>query len=200
MDSGRPCAQGAGACAPGCKAPRATSAVSVRPGRGLRRQNSLWLTEELPLTAPGWVVRAVLSALPSQEETPQGEGAEQEPCTPDTEDDGRRHGFLILSREDSTMVRAWGRVPGRSPCRECASPPSPTDPADRAGDHGAGHQWLRHAGPHGVCRQHRRQPLHCASVAAGHPPAGRRWAWWAQPGRRVGWRAGAVCPDWQCLQ
>lgn len=46
-----------------------------------------------------------LPALPSQEETPQGEGAEQEQSTPDTEEDGRRHGFLILSREDSTMVR-----------------------------------------------------------------------------------------------
>lgn len=40
----------------------------------------------------------------SQEETPKAEGSEQEPSAPEAEDDGRRHGFLILSREDSTMV------------------------------------------------------------------------------------------------
>uniref|UniRef100_A0A8C3S0H6 Cleavage and polyadenylation specificity factor subunit 1 n=1 Tax=Chelydra serpentina TaxID=8475 RepID=A0A8C3S0H6_CHESE len=34
------------------------------------------------------------------------ESAEKEPGLPEPEDDGKRHGFLILSREDSTMVRA----------------------------------------------------------------------------------------------
>lgn len=47
-----------------------------------------------------------------QEETPKLEGTEQEPSAPEAEDDGRRHGFLILSREDSTMVKGgvwiWG--------------------------------------------------------------------------------------------
>lgn len=43
--------------------------------------------------------------VPSQEDTPKGESTEQETGTPEAEDDSRRHGFLILSREDSTMVR-----------------------------------------------------------------------------------------------
>lgn len=60
----------------------------------------------------------VRSALPSQEETPQGEGAEQEPSTPGTEDDGRRHGFLILSREDSTMVSGLVKGCPGGPCKE----------------------------------------------------------------------------------
>lgn len=54
--------------------------------------------------------------LLSQEDTSKGEGAEQEPSTLEADDDGRRHGFLILSREDSTMVRGWGTSgPGRGP-------------------------------------------------------------------------------------
>jgi cleavage and polyadenylation specificity factor subunit 1 len=56
----------------------------------------------MALTCPLW---------PSQEETSKAEGAEQEPSTPEADDDGRRHGFLILSREDSTMVKA-GLGPG----------------------------------------------------------------------------------------
>lgn len=81
--------------------------------------------ESLPLSpsTPGWAVGFLLF-LPSQEETPKGEGTEQEPSAPEADDDGRRHGFLILSREDSTMVRGgglavWGRVP---PGEECTSP------------------------------------------------------------------------------
>lgn len=60
-----------------------------------------------------WLVAGSLLFVPAQEETPKGEAVEPEPSAPDTDDDGRRHGFLILSREDSTMVRgggpaAWG--------------------------------------------------------------------------------------------
>lgn len=59
--------------------------------------------------------------LPSQEETLKGEGTEPEPGAPEAEDDGRRHGFLILSREDSTMVRH--PEPGLGPyCEQCPSP------------------------------------------------------------------------------
>ncbi|XP_015426860.1 PREDICTED: cleavage and polyadenylation specificity factor subunit 1 [Myotis davidii] len=64
-------------------------------------------TFELPGCYDMWTV--VAPGRKEQEETPQGEGAEQEPSTPDTEDDGRRHGFLILSREDSTMILQTGQ-------------------------------------------------------------------------------------------
>ncbi|KAK1331791.1 hypothetical protein QTO34_007467 [Cnephaeus nilssonii] len=64
-------------------------------------------TFELPGCYDMWTV--VAPVRKEQEETPQGEGAEQEPSTPDTEDDGRRHGFLILSREDSTMILQTGQ-------------------------------------------------------------------------------------------
>lgn len=69
-----------------------------------------------PLPRHPWLGGVIPALLLSQEETSKGEGAEQEPSTLEAEDDGRRHGFLILSREDSTMVRgggpaAWGGVP-----------------------------------------------------------------------------------------
>ncbi|XP_040091886.1 cleavage and polyadenylation specificity factor subunit 1-like, partial [Oryx dammah] len=56
----------------------------------------------------GWT-RNLCPLLPSQEETLKGEGTEPEPGAPEAEDDGRRHGFLILSREDSTMILQTGQ-------------------------------------------------------------------------------------------
>uniref|UniRef100_A0A7N4V339 Cleavage and polyadenylation specific factor 1 n=1 Tax=Sarcophilus harrisii TaxID=9305 RepID=A0A7N4V339_SARHA len=47
--------------------------------------------------------------LSEEDETTKGEGPEQEPSSPETEDDGKRHGFLILSREDSTMILQTGQ-------------------------------------------------------------------------------------------
>nr|KAF6395736.1 cleavage and polyadenylation specific factor 1 [Molossus molossus] len=64
-------------------------------------------TFELPGCYDMWTV--VAPVRKEQEEAPKGEGAEQEPSTPETEDDGRRHGFLILSREDSTMILQTGQ-------------------------------------------------------------------------------------------
>lgn len=64
---------------------------------------------------------------------------------------------------------AWSHLVG------VVSVPPPSDPSDGAGDHGAGHQRLCHAGSHRLCRQHRREPLHRPGVAVGHPAAGRRW-------------------------
>lgn len=153
------------------------------------------------------------------DENAAGENAEKEPAPPEPpEEDGKRHGFLILSREDSTMVRPpagdgivvrgahWGAVAAKGPAARCCAardgchrlpvapcrllhwlwclvsprgcrvrPPPPSDPSDGAGDHGAGHQRLCHAGSHRLCRQHRREPLHRPGVAVGHPAAGRRW-------------------------
>lgn len=81
-----------------------------------------------PALQPGWVVGFLL-LLPSQEETPKGEGAEQEPGAAETDEDARRHGFLILSREDSTMVRgarqggrAAGTVNGEGVSLTCRHP------------------------------------------------------------------------------
>ena len=56
----------------------------------------------------------------------------------------------------------------------CACPVLPADPADGAGDHGARHQRLRHAGTHRVCGQHWGQQVHHPGVAHGHTPAGGR--------------------------
>lgn len=44
-----------------------------------------------------------------QEEDAKGEDAEKEPALPEPEDSSKQHGFLILSREDSTMVSARGK-------------------------------------------------------------------------------------------
>uniref|UniRef100_A0A7N4P140 Cleavage and polyadenylation specificity factor subunit 1 n=1 Tax=Sarcophilus harrisii TaxID=9305 RepID=A0A7N4P140_SARHA len=55
----------------------------------------------------GYGKNGALSVL--QDETTKGEGPEQEPSSPETEDDGKRHGFLILSREDSTMILQTGQ-------------------------------------------------------------------------------------------
>ena len=153
----------------------------------------VWCSKHLGL---GGGIPALL--LPSQEETTKGEGAEQEPSAPEADDDGRRHGFLILSREDSTMVMGPTQQPGAGGGRWWGvhlthrHPPSPTDPTDGAGDHGAGHQRLCHAGPHSLCWQHRGQSLHRASVATRHPPVGRRWA---GPRGQAGWGPGLVRAD-----
>lgn len=56
-----------------------------------------------------WPGGGIPNLLSPQEETPKGEGAEQEPSAAEGDDDGRRHGFLILSREDSTMILQTGQ-------------------------------------------------------------------------------------------
>ncbi|ETE60725.1 Cleavage and polyadenylation specificity factor subunit 1 [Ophiophagus hannah] len=64
-------------------------------------------TFELPGCYDMWTVispRKIEEA--TQEEDTQEEGTEKEPSPPEPADDGKRHGFLILSREDSTMVGA----------------------------------------------------------------------------------------------
>lgn len=60
-------------------------------------------TFELPGCYDMWTVIAPVRK--EEEETPKAESTEQEPSAPKAEEDGRRHGFLILSREDSTMVK-----------------------------------------------------------------------------------------------
>uniref|UniRef100_A0A2K5MRJ7 Cleavage and polyadenylation specificity factor subunit 1 n=1 Tax=Cercocebus atys TaxID=9531 RepID=A0A2K5MRJ7_CERAT len=64
-------------------------------------------TFELPGCYDMWTVIAPVRK--EEEDNPKGEGTEQEARSLEADDDGRRHGFLILSREDSTMVRgrAW---------------------------------------------------------------------------------------------
>ncbi|ELK11750.1 Cleavage and polyadenylation specificity factor subunit 1 [Pteropus alecto] len=64
-------------------------------------------TFELPGCYDMWTVIAPVRK--EQEETPKGEAVEPEPSAPDADDDGRRHGFLILSREDSTMILQTGQ-------------------------------------------------------------------------------------------
>ncbi|XP_031803231.1 cleavage and polyadenylation specificity factor subunit 1 [Sarcophilus harrisii] len=64
-------------------------------------------TFELPGCYDMWTVIAPLRK--EEDETTKGEGPEQEPSSPETEDDGKRHGFLILSREDSTMILQTGQ-------------------------------------------------------------------------------------------
>ncbi|TKC44298.1 hypothetical protein EI555_001743 [Monodon monoceros] len=64
-------------------------------------------TFELPGCYDMWTVIAPVRK--EQEESTKGEGAEQEPSAPEADDDGRRHGFLILSREDSTMILQTGQ-------------------------------------------------------------------------------------------
>lgn len=95
------------------------------------------------------------------------EKEEEEKTEPPLEDDTKKHGFLILSREDSTMVGKCLCL-GISNCDilfktlfYTAGSTSTTslcvtvDPSDRSGDHGAGHQWFRHPGAHSVRRKHR---------------------------------------------
>ncbi|XP_047641345.1 cleavage and polyadenylation specificity factor subunit 1 [Phacochoerus africanus] len=64
-------------------------------------------TFELPGCYDMWTVIAPVRK--EQEEAPKGEGAEPEPSAPEADDEGRRHGFLILSREDSTMILQTGQ-------------------------------------------------------------------------------------------
>ncbi|KAM9689606.1 cleavage and polyadenylation specificity factor subunit 1 isoform 3-T3 [Dama dama] len=64
-------------------------------------------TFELPGCYDMWTVIAPVRK--EQEETLKGEGTEPESGAPEAEDDGRRHGFLILSREDSTMILQTGQ-------------------------------------------------------------------------------------------
>ncbi|XP_010572729.1 PREDICTED: cleavage and polyadenylation specificity factor subunit 1, partial [Haliaeetus leucocephalus] len=66
-------------------------------------------TFELPGCYDMWTVIA-----PQKKEEPDenaaGENAEKEPAPPEPpEEDGKRHGFLILSREDSTMILQTGQ-------------------------------------------------------------------------------------------
>ncbi|XP_070796329.1 cleavage and polyadenylation specificity factor subunit 1 isoform X3 [Pituophis catenifer annectens] len=61
-------------------------------------------TFELPGCYDMWTVISPRKAEEAtQEEDTQEEGTEKEPSPPEPADDGKRHGFLILSREDSTM-------------------------------------------------------------------------------------------------
>ncbi|XP_025915352.1 cleavage and polyadenylation specificity factor subunit 1 isoform X2 [Apteryx rowi] len=65
-------------------------------------------TFELPGCYDMWTVIS-----PQKKEEPEenasGENAEKEPAPPEPEDDSKRHGFLILSREDSTMILQTGQ-------------------------------------------------------------------------------------------
>lgn len=94
-----------------------------------------------------------------EKEKEEKEKEGEEKTEPPLEDDTKKHGFLILSREDSTMVKntrthvfiiCFGvyNVDELIPWF-CA------DPSDRSGDHGAGHQWFCHPGPHCVCWKYR---------------------------------------------
>ncbi|XP_031525741.1 cleavage and polyadenylation specificity factor subunit 1 isoform X5 [Papio anubis] len=64
-------------------------------------------TFELPGCYDMWTVIAPVRK--EEEDNPKGEGTEQEARSPEADDDGRRHGFLILSREDSTMILQTGQ-------------------------------------------------------------------------------------------
>ncbi|KAH0617350.1 hypothetical protein JD844_015408 [Phrynosoma platyrhinos] len=61
-------------------------------------------TFELPGCYDMWTVIA-----PQKNETTTGESVEKESTPPEPPDDGKRHGFLILSREDSTMILQTGQ-------------------------------------------------------------------------------------------
>uniref|UniRef100_A0A8B9S4P0 Cleavage and polyadenylation specificity factor subunit 1 n=1 Tax=Apteryx owenii TaxID=8824 RepID=A0A8B9S4P0_APTOW len=65
-------------------------------------------TFELPGCYDMWTVIS-----PQKKEEPEenasGENAEKEPAPTEPEDDSKRHGFLILSREDSTMILQTGQ-------------------------------------------------------------------------------------------
>ncbi|XP_074995638.1 cleavage and polyadenylation specificity factor subunit 1-like, partial [Calonectris borealis] len=66
-------------------------------------------TFELPGCYDMWTVIAP-QKKEEPDETAAGENAEKEPAAPDpAEEDGKRHGFLILSREDSTMILQTGQ-------------------------------------------------------------------------------------------
>uniref|UniRef100_A0A452HAF7 Cleavage and polyadenylation specificity factor subunit 1 n=1 Tax=Gopherus agassizii TaxID=38772 RepID=A0A452HAF7_9SAUR len=62
-------------------------------------------TFELPGCYDMWTV----ISPQKKEESAKGESAEKESSPPEPEDDGKRHGFLILSREDSTMILQTGQ-------------------------------------------------------------------------------------------
>ncbi|XP_052540356.1 cleavage and polyadenylation specificity factor subunit 1 [Tympanuchus pallidicinctus] len=69
-------------------------------------------TFELPGCYDMWTVLAPPGA--GAEPSAAADPAEKEPSAPDPpEDEGQRHGFLILSREDSTMVRGGGGTKGQ---------------------------------------------------------------------------------------
>lgn len=87
--------------------PRGSGLGQWGQGRWVCGKLAGWVEARL-LSKHLWLVAGSLLFVPAQEETPKAEAAEPEPSAPDADDDGRRHGFLILSREDSTMVRSWG--------------------------------------------------------------------------------------------
>ncbi|KAH1178426.1 cleavage and polyadenylation specificity factor subunit 1 isoform X1 [Mauremys mutica] len=64
-------------------------------------------TFELPGCYDMWTV--ISPQKKEEDESAKGESAEKEPSPPEPEDDGKRHGFLILSREDSTMILQTGQ-------------------------------------------------------------------------------------------
>uniref|UniRef100_A0A2K6AD35 Cleavage and polyadenylation specificity factor subunit 1 n=1 Tax=Mandrillus leucophaeus TaxID=9568 RepID=A0A2K6AD35_MANLE len=81
-------------------------------------------TFELPGCYDMWTVIAPVRK--EEEDNPKGEGTEQEARSPEADDDGRRHGFLILSREDSTMVRGkchrWASACWKEARADCPMP------------------------------------------------------------------------------
>ncbi|KAJ6661478.1 hypothetical protein lerEdw1_014387 [Lerista edwardsae] len=66
-------------------------------------------TFELPGCYDMWTVISPQKTEEATDEDAKGENAEKEPAPPEPEDDGKRHGFLILSREDSTMILQTGQ-------------------------------------------------------------------------------------------
>uniref|UniRef100_A0A8D2Q7Y8 Cleavage and polyadenylation specificity factor subunit 1 n=1 Tax=Varanus komodoensis TaxID=61221 RepID=A0A8D2Q7Y8_VARKO len=64
-------------------------------------------TFELPGCYDMWTV--ISPQKTEEEEDASGESTEKEPPPPEPADDGKRHGFLILSREDSTMILQTGQ-------------------------------------------------------------------------------------------
>uniref|UniRef100_A0A452H9P0 Cleavage and polyadenylation specificity factor subunit 1 n=1 Tax=Gopherus agassizii TaxID=38772 RepID=A0A452H9P0_9SAUR len=64
-------------------------------------------TFELPGCYDMWTV--ISPQKKEEDESAKGESAEKESSPPEPEDDGKRHGFLILSREDSTMILQTGQ-------------------------------------------------------------------------------------------
>ncbi|XP_048338213.1 cleavage and polyadenylation specificity factor subunit 1-like, partial [Sphaerodactylus townsendi] len=78
------------------------------PQKSIRPQ--VVTTFELPGCYDMWtVISPQKKEEVAQEEEAKEENEEKEPALPEPEDDGKRHGFLILSREDSTMILQTGQ-------------------------------------------------------------------------------------------
>lgn len=64
-------------------------------------------TFELPGCYDMWTV--ISSEKKTEEDSVEGDSGDKEQSKPDQEEDGKRHGFLILSREDTTMILQTGQ-------------------------------------------------------------------------------------------